>query len=96
MLSQATLDVNKLLAQAESAVVTRGRAYYKQFWRCKLDSLAAREAVVRVQGSQRYTVYISLEDDGEIETLCDCPYADDEVSVICKSRAQLRFHRRAV
>jgi hypothetical protein len=101
VLSQTTLNVSALLAQAEPSVVTRGRAYYKQFWRCKLESLATREAMVRVQGSSRYTVYISLEDDGEIEMLCDCPYADEAVEIICKHKVaaalflhdQLRFQK---
>lgn len=38
------------------------------------------EAVVRVQGTQRYTVTFLLE-DGKLVVFCSCPYAEYEPNV---------------
>ncbi|MGH9941509.1 MAG: SNF2-related protein [Pyrinomonadaceae bacterium] len=99
-MSPETLPVERLLARAGSAVALRGRNYFRQTWRFRLRSLTPREAVVRVQGSQRYEVEFMLDSDG-VETYCDCPYADMDPGVVCKHavaaalflREHLRQHR---
>jgi len=86
VLSLATLDAARILARADPAVKARGRAYYQQYWRVRLEHLDEQEATLRVQGSRRYQIEVWLEDDGEVVVLCDCPYAGDAPHVICKHK----------
>lgn len=81
--SPAALDVERIIRRAGATVASRGRAYYGQRWRLKVERVSAGEAAVRVHGSQRYTVEFVLDDD-DVTVLCDCPYADYEPDVICK------------
>ena len=82
-LSPATLNVERLIARAGVTVAARGRAYYAQKWRLRVQHVSAGEAVVRVQGSQRYEVEF-LQNGGRVLAFCDCPYAGYEEEVICK------------
>ncbi len=86
VLSLTTLDAAHILVRADPAVKARGRAYYQQYWRVRLEHLDEQEATLRVQGSRRYQVEVWLEDDGEVVVLCDCPYAGDAPRVICKHK----------
>jgi hypothetical protein len=85
-LSPETLNAARLIARAERAVAERGRAYHRQPWRFRVNHLGGREATVRVQGSQPYLVEMWLEGNGDVVMLCDCPFADDEVEIICKHK----------
>jgi len=86
VLAPATLNAAGVLARADRAVVARGRAYYQQFWRVRLEHLDEQEATVSVQGSRRYKVEVWLEDDGEVVLLCNCPYAVNAPRVVCKHK----------
>lgn len=79
----AALNVERIMARAGATVAARGRAYYAQKWRFRVQHLGAEEAVVRVQGSQRYTVEF-MKGRGTVLTYCDCPYAGYEEDVVCK------------
>ena len=81
--SPAMLNVERLLGRAGAGIVARGRAYYAQKWRLRVQHVSADEAVVRVQGSQRYTVEF-MKDRSTVLAFCDCPYAESEEGVICK------------
>lgn len=81
--SPATLDVERLLARAGATVAARGRAYYAQRWRLRVQHLSAEEAVVKVRGSRQYTVEFTRA-GGRVLVFCDCPYADYDEDVICK------------
>ena len=89
--------MERLIARAGSAVAARGRTYYQQRWRLRIEHLDGQEATVRVQGSERYSVEFLL-DDGDVMVLCDCPYAEYEPRVICKHKVAaalfLRDHLR--
>ena len=61
----------------------RGRVYYAQKWRLRLQNFGEYEAVVRVQGSEMYRVEF-LRDRSNVLSFCDCPYAGYEADVICK------------
>jgi len=54
--SPTSLNVERLLARAGATIAARGRAYYAQKWRLRVQHVSADEAVVKVQGSQRYEV----------------------------------------
>jgi non-specific serine/threonine protein kinase len=77
------LNVEHLIARAGATIAARGRAYYAQKWRLRVQHVSADEVVVRVQGSQRYTVEF-LKDINRVLAFCDCPYAGYEEDVICK------------
>ncbi|MBA3714277.1 MAG: SNF2 helicase associated domain-containing protein [Pyrinomonadaceae bacterium] len=86
-LSPATLNVERMIARAGAAVAARGRAYYHQSWRFRVEHIDQYEAALHVQGSARYRVEFLLdEDDGNLTALCSCPYADEEPRVICKHK----------
>ncbi|MGI9107740.1 MAG: SNF2-related protein [Pyrinomonadaceae bacterium] len=90
-LSPATLNAARLIARAGAAVTERGRSYHRQPWRFRVEQLREREATVRVQGSQPYLVEIWLEGD-ETLMLCDCPYAEDELEIICKHKVGVALY----
>src|SRR5215204_2645570 len=81
--SPATLSVERLIARAGATIAARGRAYYAQKWRLRVQHVSAEEAVVRVRGSQQYTVEF-MRAGGRVLVFCDCPYADYDEDVICK------------
>jgi non-specific serine/threonine protein kinase len=81
--SPAILNVERLISRAGATIAARGRAYYAQKWRLRVQHVSADEAVVRVQGSQRYTVEFMKEGSRAL-VFCDCPYADYDEGVICK------------
>jgi non-specific serine/threonine protein kinase len=81
--SPATLNVERLISRAGATITARGRAYYAQKWRLRVQHMGAEEAVVRVQGSQAYTVEF-IKQRSTVLALCDCPYAGYEADVICK------------
>ncbi|MEJ7618362.1 MAG: SNF2 helicase associated domain-containing protein [Pyrinomonadaceae bacterium] len=82
----AAIDVEHLVTRAGSSVAARGRAYYQQSWRFRVEHLDEDEAVVRVQGSEPYRVEFSLDPRGAVMALCDCPYADEEPAIVCKHK----------
>lgn len=79
----ATLNVERLIARAGATIAARGRAYYAQKWRFRVQHVGAEEAVVKVRGSQQYTVEF-LRAGGRVLVFCDCPYAEYDEDVICK------------
>ncbi|MGB9179538.1 MAG: SWIM zinc finger family protein, partial [Pyrinomonadaceae bacterium] len=81
--SPAIFNVERLMARAGAGVAARGRAYYAQKWRLRVQHVSADEAVIRVQGSQRYTVEF-MKDGNRVLAFCDCPYAGYEEGVVCK------------
>ncbi|HEY0323593.1 MAG TPA: SNF2-related protein [Pyrinomonadaceae bacterium] len=81
--SDAILNIERLMARAGAGVAARGRAYYAQKWRLRVQHVSADEAVIRVQGSQRYTVEF-MKDGNRVLAFCDCPYAGYEEDVVCK------------
>jgi non-specific serine/threonine protein kinase len=85
VLTPATLNVEGILAAAHSSVVERGRAYYRQAaWRLRVERLGQQEAIIRVQGSETYRVQVWLEDEDGVLLICNCPYADNDMDVVCK------------
>ncbi len=54
--SLATLNAERLIERAGAGVAARGRVYYAQKWRLRVQHLRAEEAVVMVRGSRQYTV----------------------------------------
>src|SRR5215212_12017437 len=81
--SPAILNVERLAARAGATIAARGRAYYAQKWRLRVQHVSADEAFVKVQGSQRYEVEFWNE-GGRVRAFCDCPYAGYEEDVVCK------------
>lgn len=81
--SPAVLNVERLIARAGAGIAARGRAYYAQKWRLRVQHVGAEEATVRVQGSQRYEVEF-WRDGNRVRAFCDCPYAEYDEDVVCK------------
>lgn len=82
-LSAASLNVERLISRAGLGVAARGRTYYTQRWRLRVQHVSADEAIVKVQGSQRYTVEF-MKDRNTVSPFCDCSYAEYDEDVICK------------
>ncbi len=81
--SPALLNVEHLIAHAGASIAARGRAYYAQKWRLRVQHVSAEQAIVRVRGSQTYTVEF-MRAGSAVLVFCDCPYADYDEDVICK------------
>lgn len=81
----AGLNLNQLIARAGSTIAARGRAYYAQKWRFRVERVDAEEILVNVRGGENYHVAFFSE-GGETLAFCDCPYADDEPDIICKHK----------
>ena len=82
----SAIDTSNLSRQAGSAVAARGRGYFAQTSRFKIEKLTDTSAVVRVRGSRLYSVVFQLEPDGEVVIACECPYEDKDIDVICKHK----------
>ena len=56
-------------------ILQRGQTYYEQNRVSDIRSLAARRYEARVEGSESYSVEVSLDENGGVlDSRCDCPY----------------------
>ena len=64
-------------------ILERGKEYYRNHHVITLDRIEEGYYEAEVEGSQIYTVFVELEENGEISDIsCDCPY-DWEEFCIC-------------
>ena len=69
-------------------ILERGKEYYRNHHVITLDRIEEGYYEAEVEGSQIYTVFVELEENGEISDIsCDCPYDWEE---FCKHEAANR------
>ena len=83
VLSEATLNAEGLMARADSGTVRRGITLSQQ-GRVRLTSVARTEAVAHVVGETACDVHFSVEDDGRVGAVCDCPDFIRSPRTVCK------------
>ena len=70
-------------------ILERGKEYYKNHHVITLDRIEEGYYEAEVEGSQIYTVFVELEENGEISDIsCDCPYDWEE---FCKHEAAVLY-----
>ncbi|MCL2362330.1 MAG: SWIM zinc finger family protein [Defluviitaleaceae bacterium] len=75
----------------DSKILSRGKEYYQAGYVASLE-YDGDEWVANVEGSEEYTVSVSLSSDGEItDTYCDCPY---EWGDYCKHQVAVFYEIR--
>ena len=68
------MNIQTFETHTDSKILSRGRAYYKSECITSLE-YDGEEWTAEVEGSDDYTVSVSLSDEGKIiNTYCDCPY----------------------
>lgn len=73
-------------------ILERGKEYYKNHHVITLDRIEEGYYEAEVEGSQIYTVFVELEENGEISDIsCDCPYDWEE---FCKHEAAVLYALR--
>jgi uncharacterized Zn finger protein len=85
------VNIKDFESQIDSKILARGREYYKRGYIASLE-YDDGEWIADVEGSDNYTVTVSLSDNGDIEdTFCDCPYDWGEH---CKHQVAVFFELR--
>ena len=73
-------------------ILERGKEYYQNHHVITLDRIEEGYYEAEVEGSQIYTVFVELEENGEISDIsCDCPYDWEE---FCKHEAAVLYALR--
>lgn len=73
-------------------ILERGKEYYRNHHVITLDCIEEGYYEAEVEGSQIYTVFVELEENGEISDIsCDCPYDWEE---FCKHEAAVLYALR--
>lgn len=67
---------HELLEDFDAIIVDRGEAYYRDGRVLDMMETSPGEYRATVEGSDDYTVFVSLHDDGECRFECDCPYSN--------------------
>jgi non-specific serine/threonine protein kinase len=76
-------DAAEFERRAGSAVAARGRGYFAERSRFRLEASSAASAKVRVQGSQSYLVQFVRMSENEVVAFCGCPYENGDENLIC-------------
>ena len=82
LLTAEALNVEGLMARADSGTTRRGIAYSQQ-GRVRLVRVEREEAEARVTGSEVYQVLLEIEDKNVYGT-CNCPISDGDPEIVCK------------
>jgi len=75
-LSFESLTWDDLENWAGSKIVSRGRSYQRNGYVKKLGKTSKGDLVAWVSGTEEYATKVSIR-DGELESICTCPYWDD-------------------
>ncbi len=88
-LCQAQLNLNSFENDVDATILSRGINYYSSGYVASLEETDERCYEAVVEGTDDYTVTVSLAEDGDIiESFCDCPYDFGEV---CKHEVAVYF-----
>lgn len=68
------LLLNEFEHQINEIILQRGFDYFKEGRVTNMDELGNGDYEITVEGSETYTVRLSIEDDAVTEFRCDCPY----------------------
>ncbi len=82
------LTLNNFETEVETKIVERGRDYYKSGDLRKLERVGADEYSAIVFGSDKYSVYVKLNDKLVVEHECDCPY---DYGNVCKHKVAVLY-----
>ena len=82
LLTAESLNVEGLMARADSGTTRRGIAYSQQ-GRVRLMRVDRDEAEARVTGTDVYRVVMEI-DGGKVLGHCSCPISDGDTSIVCK------------
>ena len=84
VLTAEALDIDGMLARADSGTIRRGMAYSQQ-GRVRLAKVERDAAEARVTGTEVYQVHFWVE-GGKVQAMCDCPIAGNDPDVVCKHK----------
>ncbi len=68
------MTLNDFEKFVESKIVSRGHDYYKNGDVRKLEKVSENEFSALVLGTEKYNVYVKVNDAEIVEYECDCPY----------------------
>ncbi len=75
-------------SEVEPKIVERGRSYYRDDDVKRLEKVGGGEFSAIVFGTEKYTVYIKLNDETIVEHECDCPY---DFGDVCKHKVAVFY-----
>lgn len=83
------IPLNEFEQYINETILNRGLSYFKNEHVQEPDVLASGELEFIVEGTENYTVQISLNNDTITEYVCDCPY---DMGPVCKHVAAVIFY----
>jgi len=93
------MNINDFAAHLDKAILARGLAYYQSGNVVSLEYDENDGWIADVEGSDDYTITVSLSDKGEIlDTECDCPYdwgeyCKHQAAVFYALKSKLKSHK---
>lgn len=82
------LTLNNFETEVEAKIVERGLDYFKNDDLRKVEKVGAGEFSAIVFGTDKYSVYIKLNDKIVAEHECDCPY---DYGDVCKHKVAVFY-----
>jgi hypothetical protein len=83
------ISLNEFEHQIEEKILKRGFDYFKKGYVTDVDELGDGGYEITVEGSETYTVRLSIKENIVTEFECDCPY---DMGPICKHVAATLFY----
>ncbi len=75
--------------QIDPVILKRGQQYYKKGHVTAFDEMSYGEYEAIVEGTETYTVRLTLRDEAVLEWVCDCPY---DMGPVCKHVVAALYH----
>lgn len=82
------MNLKSFEIDVEGKIVERGLDYYKSGDIKKLEKVSENEFSAVVFGTEKYSVYVKLNDSAIIEYECDCPY---DYGDVCKHKVAVFY-----
>lgn len=85
------MNLKTFESEVEGKIVERGKDYYRDGDVKRLEKVSENEFSATVFGTEKYSVYIKLNDDAIVEHECDCPY---DFGDVCKHKVAVFYQIR--
>ncbi len=86
------MNLKNFESEVENKIVGRGLSYYKSGDVKRLEKVSENEFSAVVFGTEKYSVYIKINNQTIVEHQCDCPY---DYGDVCKHKVAVFYAIRS-
>ena len=86
------MNLKNFESEVEQKIVERGLSYYKSGDVKRLEKVSENEFSAVVFGTEKYSVYIKINNETIVEHECDCPY---DYGDVCKHKVAVFYAIRS-